>query len=398
MNCFIAGLRQFYEDYKFKRATFEDISIHFSEVSGLDLSGFFSQWVDRTGAPELSISVEEVIGDRARIMFAQIQPEEPYALRVPVALYYEGIDIPEIFDIDITQRLEGVMADNYDQLQAVLVDPYFDVFRTLDREEAPPTIGELFGAEIISFILPQVNRQHWAQMVESFAMGVDAQIVNAEDIAEIPQDRSVWILGRDNPFAQSVFAASELYGVQTSPTGILMGGGEVEFVDRSSVLVARHPNNSELALGFIDVDQMIAMPGMIEKLPHYGKYSYLSFLGDEPTNDVKGIWSSPDSPMQWIKPDLQTAINFENLPVLEPLAVLPSKYRVDQLKEHARLLSSTEFQGRGIGTRRHRSGCAIYYRTISIRRFTDSLMELIVKNGMKALLEKAMSRWRISLA
>ena len=347
---FLAGLRQFYEDYKFKRATFEDISLHFSEVSGLDLSGFFSQWVDRTGAPELSISVEEVIGDRARIMFAQIQREDPYALRVPVALYYEGIDIPEIFDIDITQRLEGVMADNYDQLQAVLVDPYFDVFRTLDREEAPPTIGELFGAEIISFVLPQVNRQHWAQMVESFAMGVDAQIVNAEDIAEIPQDRSVWILGRDNPFAQSVFAASELYGVQTSPAGILMGGGEVEFVDRSSVLVARHPNNAELALGFIDVDQMIAMPGMIEKLPHYGKYSYLSFLGDEPTNDVKGIWSSPDSPMQWIKPDLQTAINFENLPVLEPLAVLPSKYRVDQLKEHARLLSSTEFQGRGLGT------------------------------------------------
>jgi len=347
---FLAGLRQFYEDFKFKRATFEDISLHFSELSGLDLSGFFSQWVDRTGAPELSISVEEVIGDRARIMFAQIQSEDPYALRVPVALYYEGSDIPKIFDIDITQRLEGVLADDYDQLQAVLVDPYFDVFRTLDREETPPTIGELFGAETISFILPQANRQHWAQMVESFAAGVDAQIVNAEDIAELSQDRSVWILGRDNPFAQSAFAASELYGVEASPAGILMGGGDVEFSGRSNVLVARHPTNSELALGFIDVDQMIAMSGMIEKLPHYGKYSYLSFLGDEPTNDVKGVWSSPDSPMQWIKPGLQTAVNFENLPLVEPLTVLPSKYMTDQLREHARQLSSEEFQGRGLGT------------------------------------------------
>ena len=244
---FLAGLRQFYEDYKFKRATFEDISLHFSVLSGLDLSGFFSQWVDRTGAPELSISVEEVIGDRARIMFAQIQAGDPYALRVPVALYYEGNDIPKIYDIDITQRLEGVMADNYDQLQAVLVDPYFDVFRTLDREETPPTIGELFGAQSISFVLPQANRQYWALMVESFAAGVDAQIVNAEDIAELPQDRSVWVLGRDNPFAQSVFAASELYGVQMSPAGILLGGGDVEFADRSSVLVARHPANSDLA-------------------------------------------------------------------------------------------------------------------------------------------------------
>lgn len=347
---FLEGLRQFYENYKFKRATFEDISLHFSELSGLDLSGFFSQWVDRTGAPELSISVEEVIGNRVRIMFAQIQPEDPYVLRVPVALYYEGSDVPVIYDIDLTQRLEGVMADNYDQLQAVLVDPYFDVFRTLDREETPPTIGELFGAQVISFVLPQSNRQHWAQMVESFAMGVDAQIVNAEDIAELPQDRSVWVLGRDNPFAQSVFAASELYGVEASPSGILMGGGDVEFADRSSVLVARHPANPDLALGFIDVDEMIAMPGMIEKLPHYGKYSYLSFLGDEPTNDVKGVWSSPESPMQWVQEDLQVAVDFENLPVLEPLAVLPSKYMPDQLREHATQLSSAEFQGRGLGT------------------------------------------------
>lgn len=347
---FLAGLQQFYENYKFKRATFEDISRHFSELSGLDLSGFFTQWVDRTGAPELSISVEEVIGNRARIMFAQIQPEDPYMLKVPVVLYYEGSAVPEIYEIDITQRLEGVMADNYDQLQAVLVDPYFDVFRTLDREETPPTIGELFGAQTISFILPQVNRQHWMQMVESFAAGIDAQIINAEDIVELPQDRSVWVLGRDNPFAPTVFAASELYGVEANPSGILMSGEQVQFADRSSVLVARHPANSELALGFIDVDQMIAMPGMIEKLPHYGKYSYLSFLGDEPTNDVKGIWSSPDSPMQWIKPDLQVAVDFENLPALEPLAVLPSKYRADGLREHATKLSSVEFQGRGLGT------------------------------------------------
>ncbi len=349
-DLFLDGLRQFYERYKFKRATFKDIALHFTELSGLDLTGFFSQWVDRTGAPELSISVEEVIGNRARIMFAQIQAEEPYLLKVPVALYYEGSDVPEIYDIDVTQRLEGVMADNYDQLQAVLVDPYFDVFRTLDREETPPTIGELFGAQTISFVLPQTNRQYWAQMAESFAAGIDVQIVNAEDIAEIPQDRSVWILGRDNPFAPSVYAASELYGVQASPSGILMGGEDVQFADRSSVLVARHPANSELALGIIDVDQMIAMPGMIEKLPHYGKYSYLSFLGDEPTNDVKGIWSSPDSPMQWVKPDLQVAMNFQNLPEVEPLTLLPSKYSADQLREHARQLSAAEFQGRGLGT------------------------------------------------
>lgn len=347
---FLDGLRQFYEQYKFRRATFDDIAQHFSTLSGTDLGAFFSQWVDRTGAPELTISVEEVVGNRARIMIAQIQSAEPYALTVPVALYYAGSDQPQIYDVDVSQRLEGVMADDFDQLQAVLVDPYFDVFRTLDREETPPTIGELFGAQRISFVLPQTNRQHYRQMAESFAAGVEAEFLNAEDLSELPQDSSLWVLGRDNPFAQSVVDAGGLYGAELRPAGIRMAADEVEYTDRSSVLVARHPANPELAVGLIDVDQMIAMPGMIEKLPHYGKYSYLSFFGDEPTNDVKGIWASPDSPMQWLKPDTQAAIDFENLPPIEPLAVLPSKYLPDQLRAHSQRLSSAEFQGRGLGT------------------------------------------------
>jgi hypothetical protein len=347
---FIDGLRQFYQDYKFQRASFDDIATHFSAISNLDLAAFFKQWVNRTGSPELSVSVEEVNGNKARIMFAQIQAEDPYSLRVPVALYYEGSDVPEIYNIDLSQRLEGVMADNYDQLQAVFVDPYFDVFRTLDRKETPATIGELFGAEEISFILPQNNRQHWTQMAESFSTGVNAQILNAEDIAELPQDKSVWILGRDNPFASQFFIASESYGVAASPVAINIQGSDVVYKSRSNVLIARHPANEELALGFIDVDQMIAMQGMIEKLPHYGKYSYLSFFGDEPSNDMKGIWSSLGSPMQWIKPDLQTAIDFDELPAIEPLAALPARYRPERLHRHARQLSAAPMQGRGLGS------------------------------------------------
>src|SRR6056300_1559153 len=120
---FIAGLQQFYDQFKFKRASFSDIEGLFSELSGGDLAPFFDQWVHRIGAPELSVRVEEVNGNRARIMFAQTQFEEPYQLKVPVALFYEGESEPQIYDIALTQKLEGVMAEDFDKLQAVLVDP-----------------------------------------------------------------------------------------------------------------------------------------------------------------------------------------------------------------------------------------------------------------------------------
>ena len=345
---FLEGLRKLYSDYKFQRANYNDISNLFTELSGLDLSQFFAQWVDRTGAPELSVSVEEVNGDRARIMFAQVQTGDPYLLKVPVALYYEGEELPQLFDISLSQKIEGVMADNYESLQAVLVDPYFDVFRQLDREETPPTIGELFGASDITFILPQADRQHWALMAESFGQGVNADVLNVEDLESIPADRSVWILGNENPFRSVLADSAEMYGVSWSDTGVSMDASEVAFQNRSSVVIARHPANPELAIGWIHVDDMIAMPGMIEKLPHYGKYSYLSFLGDEPTNDVKGVWSSPDSPMQWVKPGTTASIQWDALPPLEPLGILPAKYMPEQLFSHVSALSSPALQGRAL--------------------------------------------------
>lgn len=347
---FLQGLQSFYSDFLYQRASWADIERHFSELAGYDLSGFFAQWVNRVGAPELSVTVEEVNGNRARIMFAQVQLDEPYQLTVPVALYYAGEEQAQVYNINLTQKLEGVMAENYDQLEAVLIDPYFDVFRTLDREETPPTLGELFGASEISFVLPAEERVQWSQMAEAFSAGVDAQILYADEIDELPADRSVWVFGSDNPFAEQVIASAAGYGVSMNAIGIEMAGQAIEYADRSSVVVARHPANPDLALGLVHIDDMIALPGMIEKLPHYGRYSYLSFTGSEPTNDVSGIWESPNSPMQWRNPLLDADIDWDNIPPENPLAVLPPEYTPDAMRRHVTTLTAPMMQGRGLGS------------------------------------------------
>ena len=289
---FIDGLRQFYDRYQFQRASFADIENLFSELSGRDLSDFFSQWVNRTGAPQLEVAVEELNGNRARIMFAQTQFEEPYSLKVPVALFYEGESDPQIYFVSLTQKTEGVIAEEFDRLQSVLVDPFFDVFRSLDIEETPPTVGELFGADEIAFVLPLENKLEWSRLAESFAEGADFELIDAETLEQLPSNRSVWVLGNDNPFVPAVSSALDAFGVAWEPNEIRLADSEVPFENRSTVLVGRHPENPDLALGWIHIDELVAMSGLIEKLPHYGKYSYLSFTGEEPTNDVKGIWAS----------------------------------------------------------------------------------------------------------
>ena len=347
---FLEGLRKLYTDYKYKRASFTDIANLYSQLSGVDLSPFFNQWVNRTGAPELSVAVEEANNNQVRIMFAQTQFGDPYSLNVPVALYYENEPEPQIYDVSLSQKLEGVMAEDYENLQAVLVDPFFDVFRQLDREETPPTIGELFGARQIAFVLPRSERQHWVQMAENFGQGVAFEILYADEIEGLPEDKSVWILGRENPFVDNVSASVRPYGVEYSDTGVSLAGSEIAYTSRASVITGRHPADPELALGWIHIDDMIAMPGMIEKLPHYGKYSYLSFVGEEPTNDVSGIWTSSDSPLQWVNPELTRPIQWESLPIPESIATLPPKYLPEQLLRHSTELTSADKEGRGLAS------------------------------------------------
>ena len=347
---FIDGLRQFYDSYKFQRASFADIEKLFSELSGRDLSGFFAQWVNRTGAPKLAVTVEELNGNRGRIMFAQTQFEEPYSLKVPVALFYEGESEPQIYDVSLNQKTEGVIAEEFDRLHAVLVDPFFDVFRSLDREETPPTVGELFGADEIAFVLPSKDKLEWSRLAQSFAEGSDFELIDAESLEELPSNRSVWVLGKDNPFVPVVGSALAASGVAWEPDQIRLAGGEVSFENRSTVLVGRHPANPDLALGWIHIDELVAMSGLIEKLPHYGKYSYLSFTGGEPTNDVKGIWASADSPLRWVKPALDSSVAWESLIPPPAIAELPPKYLPEQLARHTNVLTDANMQGRGLGS------------------------------------------------
>jgi len=349
---FLETLRALYSERRFMRTSYADIEAIFSRASGKDLRTFFTQWVERTGAPELAVQVSQQGEDRAQVQLRQTQVAAPYFLKVPVALYYEGEEQAQIVEIAMDARDASLTVANYDRLQGVVVDPYFDVFRRLDIAELPPTIRNMFGAERIAFIVPEENRELWLEMAEFFSAdpGIDADIVMAEKFRMLPADRSVWVLGRDNPARRVVEDAVAFYGVRFSQAGLAMLGSELPFSNRSTVLTASHPDDPELTIGWIHVDSAQAMPGLTEKLPHYGKYSYLSFVGGEPTNDVKGQWESPNSPLLWYKPGLAVGSTLAPLPKIAPLAELPPRYLPGALARHVEALVAPSMEGRGIGS------------------------------------------------
>ena len=116
-------------------------------------------------------------------------------------------------------------------------------------------------------------------------------------IRRLPDDRTITILGWENRFLGELISSAAFSGVAVTPQSVLIDRTEVPRKDHSIVLTARLPKNRGLALLFIASDLAEALPGLGRKLPHYHKYSYLAFKGQEPENVAKGRWPVLNSPM-----------------------------------------------------------------------------------------------------
>ncbi len=95
---------------------------------------------------------------------------------------------------------------------------------------------------------------------------------------------------------------------------------------------------------FIAFDNPKAIGGLVSKLPHYGKYSYLAFSGDEPTNIVKGLWPVLHSPMVRVFDDkyANASVDIKRA----PLATLKPVFSENSMMSTIKYLSSDELKGR----------------------------------------------------
>ena len=242
---------------------------------------------------------------------------------------------------------------------AIDVDPQFDVFRRLDRNEIPPALSQVFGAEKIMIILPAGEENNRLAAYEILAQSWATsepdkiEIVKDDAVDTIPGDCAVWLFGKSNKFSKIVVDALSDYDVGISESHYQIGKSVVSPVENSIILTTRNPNNPELVITWLSADNDAAMPGLSRKLPHYGKYSYLAFEGDEPTNILKGQWPAVNSPMSAMisYDDLKPEIVVKGkLPSRQALASLAPVFSEKRMLDHVNYLASEELQGRGLGS------------------------------------------------
>lgn len=360
---FIAGLRGFYRRNKFHIASFEDIRRDMEEASGRDLRAFFSQWVERQGAPELRLKGAEARQEGGeywlRVFLEQMQEGPEYALRVPLAVTIEGGNEAYQAVISMAAREVELSLLLPGRPLRVDVDPEFDLFRRLLREETPAAISQALGDQEMLVILPSGAEK---RLLDAYRLLAEAlgrsgpervEVKTDVEVGTIPTDRVVTVLGWENRFSKAVTEELRGYGLVTEEQTVRIGSAEIPREGRSFVLSSRNPVNKDRAMLFIASDLSEALPGLGRKLPHYHKYSFLGFEGDEPANVLKGRWPVLASPLTAFLPDSEGKVKRVEMARpsgRRPLATLPQVFSQERMMETVRFLSGEDLQGRGFGS------------------------------------------------
>jgi len=365
-EAYVRGLQRFYREQRGKRASFDDLARAHGAAAKTDLLPFMSQWVQRAGAPELRVKNVTVDTDGVvRGELLQAQKGQAFELEVPIVLRsVSGTENFTVRSAASSTRFElrpktTVAGTAATEPLGLEVDPEFDVFRLLDARETAPSLGQMFGEPEVLAVLPSkapaAMLDGYRQML-AFWGGGGAQkfvIVEDRDLKRLPADRPAWVFGRENLWSAKLFGADPGIGFQLDGQGIGAGGTTIPFAGHSAVIVRRHPANPAKAVAWVVVDPLAAAAGLARKLPHYGKYSWLGFVGEEPANMAKGEWPAADSPLHVdLRP--RTARSLP-LPVggyakRAALARLPAVFDAAAMIKDIRWLADPAREGRGMGS------------------------------------------------
>jgi len=281
-TAFAAGLRLFWRQQKFHIAGWADLRAAFEAESDRDLGWFFDEWLERVGAPRLTLgevaASEE--GGRHSVNLTLRQDAPPYRLGVPVVIETEAGEAHRRITMDRAEITASVMLPG--KPTAVRVDPGHDLFRRLLPGEAPPILRDVtLAADTATFVVTtdegaqQVARQLAARLLDTpprFEPG------KPSNLSHTP----ILIVGLTFQ-VEEYLADAGLGRVPDSLAG------------RGSARVWTARTDGGLPVLVVAADDVEGLKALLRPLPHYGGKSYLVFQGRRAVET--GVWPVRDSPL-----------------------------------------------------------------------------------------------------
>jgi hypothetical protein len=299
---FYEALQYVYREKLFQSATWHDFRAAFEWVAGEDLGWYFDQWVYQQGGPKLSLREVSHSGEGPMVkVTAEISQTEPlFRLQVPVVITTETETFRSLFNI--TQEHQMITMEVDGTPLSLAVDPDFDVFRRLDTMELPPTVARVYGDKDLLVVLPSNAEELLLTSYQEAAnlltrTGEATTVTDAQLTDKQIKNHSLFLLGsiRENTAYERLKLSEDRF--QLSPMGIMIGEDRYVDPEIAVAVVTDHPQKDDKIVAFLFGGSQYAIENAGSKLPHYGKYSWVTFKGTERWE--RGTWEAANNPLKY---------------------------------------------------------------------------------------------------
>jgi hypothetical protein len=282
----LSAIREVYAQRKFQLATWSDF---FTALGGGDdLAVFKAQWLTRAGAPVLHVDEARGVGDK--VTFKLWQESPTYVLDVPVVVATPAGPVRQTVRLDGQRAAFAITAPGATRLS---VDPDYDLFRRLHREEIEPTLSQVLAQESPLFILPPDQTQEAA--ARGFA-GAFTEIDPPAILSALPQDVDAAVTAVVMNPGPEILAKYVPADMQITGDLVFLEGKRYSLKEYDLVFAARNPDHASITDLVVISRSPDRLPRLGARLGHYGKYSWL-LLPAGAGQTLKGNWPAAGNPL-----------------------------------------------------------------------------------------------------
>ncbi len=201
-DLFFGTLRQFAMRYGGKEAGWEDIERIFEETSGQRLDGFFSQWLDRPGGPQLKLeNVRVQTASNGHVISGDVVQEgDVYQFPLPVEVD-GGLGKRRLF-LEVSKRRTSFSMEVSRIPLRLTLDPDHHLFRRLYSEEITPALNALLEDREKIFIVSDQgdaeSRKIYSELARKAREQMGGEILSIKEVTEERlRNCSVMLLGEN---------------------------------------------------------------------------------------------------------------------------------------------------------------------------------------------------------
>ena len=274
-DAFDQGLRRFWSEHRGSIASWDDLRTAFERASQRDLVGFFAQWLNRAGAPNLRLESAQAVKDanQWRVDFTLSQERPAHQLRVPVAV--DAGSSQQVHWVDLDRERATFSLRSAQPPRSITLDPDARLLRRLAPGEAPPilrramldptTITVLTGAEEAGASMARRVVEHPLQLRSSEAPLPAAPLL----LVGLERDVNRYLARHNLPPRPAELSATP---------------------DRATAWVWTATRTTGEPVTVVSARDAAALAALGRPLPHYGRQSWLVFDGGTAT--ARGTWPS----------------------------------------------------------------------------------------------------------